>query len=218
MSDLETIMDEAFEAFDRGDSERALTLYQTAMDDYSPDPDTLHHIRYMMAFTHAEAGAHDTARSIYQTLLSQADDAVKRHRVLHQLAMVERMVDNFGTARNYLEKEQAILDELPDDRPMERAANLYEQGVLHYLEDQQKQAKQLLKRALKASKQSGDPVSRACALRGLGDTYAATDQTCAAENYYRRSMDYFQQAGDSYGFADTKKRLEKLIADNEKET
>lgn len=218
MADMQTLLQKAFAAFDNSEFDRALILYQQALTDHTPDPDTQHHIRYMIAFTHAQAGQHDTARHIYQMLLNRTDHIVKQHRLLHQLAMVERLAENYNRARTYLSREQVILTALPDARPMAHAANLYEQGILHYLEGQHQQAKHTLRQALHIAKQSGDPVSRACALRGLGDAYAATDQTCAAQTYYQRSLNYFQQANNTQGADEIEARLRTLDAKSEQET
>jgi tetratricopeptide (TPR) repeat protein len=207
---LQTILQRAFEAFDNGDYDTALTLYRRAETAYSPEPGTLRHIRYMTGFTHAQAGNQDEARRIYRDLLHRVPDETARHRTLHQLAMVERLAGNFDAARGYLQQEWEILADLPGEQVMPKSANLYEQGILHHLEGDSGRAKQHLKRSLKFARQSDDPVSRACALRGLGDAYAATDQVCAARDYYQRSLDEFQQVGDSHGADEIHERLTRL--------
>lgn len=95
---------EAFEAFDSGELDRAVSLYQECLRLLGPDDPEYEPALHMLGFAWARQGEFEEARRCYAELLarSQAEGDPGRESVaLHQLGMVERLAGHFEAADRF---------------------------------------------------------------------------------------------------------------------
>ncbi len=142
----------------------------------------------------------DMAREIYEQLY----DETGNHIYVHQLGMVEREAGKYLQAVALFRQEDAMLS---DDDNLSKAANLYEQGLLASLIGNHDSALKLAYRCLDLSVKADDSVMHGCALRLLGDLCRRGNPD-QAKDYYYRSRNAFEAAGDEIACREIDEKLE----------
>ena len=188
----------AFDAFDKGELERAADLYQRVLEAHTSG-DIHAHALHGLGFVRSQQGRFLEAREIYTKLLEDAKtqgNLTAQHRAMHQLGMVERLAERYETALYWFRREHGLLEHLTEGRAVALSANLYERGYVTFLAGDPQVGKRLLRDSLTYANEAGDAMCQGCALRALGEVAAAGDAADEAREQWRSSLRHFEKAGD----------------------
>lgn len=138
------------------------------------------------------------AESIYLELwsLTKSDEDHKEESiVIHQLATLYWMAKDYEKAWDWIKKEEGLLCNFLQDNHLGFSANLYEQGMLFFLENNYFQAEKIMLKALIYADKTQDLICQGCAYRGLGEIYIAMNKKISINNL-KLSKEKFKLAGE----------------------
>ena len=199
---LETISDKltrAFELFNNGKLFEAEKLYNDCLHNLEESSNEYETALHGLGFVKASQKEYNEARKIYIELrqIAQANlNTQDEHIAIHQLAMVERMAENYIKAQELFHEELKILKDRKPDFQLGFAANFYEQGFIMLKRNRLEEAEELMKKSLGYSKLSGDPICLGCSYRGLGEVFMAKHKNAEAKQYFLESIQAFEEGSD----------------------
>ncbi len=205
MSQLQILLDAAFQAFDEDRLDEAEALYHQCLALVTGhDSDDYRQIIHMMAFVKSHQGDYAEATRLYLELRDHArqhGDTMSESVALHQLGMVERLAARYPAALDYFAQERQLLQAQPIQHWTHFSANSYEHGYVALLQGDLPRAKDWMRRALDEAAQAQDMMCRGCALRGLGEIQAQSGDYQAAREHLSASATAFRAAGEERGAA-----------------
>ena len=202
----------AFDAFDKGELERAADLYQRVLEAHASE-DLHAHALYGLGFVRSQQGRFLEARGLYLKLLERAKaqgNLTAQHRAMHQLGMVERLAERYETALHWFQREHGLLEHLTEGRAVALSANLYERGYVTFLAGDPQAGRSLLRDSLNYADEADDPMCQGCALRALGEVAAAGGAVDEARGHWRSSLRHFEKAGDRVASDEVRTLLDTL--------
>ncbi|AFY96958.1 tetratricopeptide repeat protein [Chamaesiphon minutus] len=211
---MNSLLQQAFTAFDNGQLPKAEGLYLLALRQHAEAKDEKYkNAANGLAFTYSLQNHFDRAREIYSNLyeIVCAENDLKWQAItLHQLGMVERLAENFKEAQQIFRHEYDFrVSNLPGDLTG-FCANQYEQGYLYLKLACLSKAEQAMSKALEMAQQAGDRMCIGCSYRGLGEVYLALGNLSRAKEEFLFSMKAFEQAGDKIAVLEVQKLVEAL--------
>lgn len=200
MDNFQEMISQAWMLFDDKRYDEARDVYIQCHENMSKD-DLSAEVSVYMGLTYVEAfsGNYDLARDYANKLLSFATNEEDRHIYLHQLGMVERMAENYGTALSIFSDEESIINAAFPDGYDRLSANMYEQGYVNYRMGRIYEAKTLMKKAVSLAEKSEDFICKACACRGMGEILATMGDYAHAKEYFLKAIKEFRIAEDYKG-------------------
>ncbi|SFD10713.1 hypothetical protein [Butyrivibrio sp. YAB3001] len=200
MEKIQKMISEAWALFDDEKYEDARKLYHNCYETMSKDNlETESSILMGLIYVEAFSKNYELARNYAKKLISITLNEDDRHIYLHQLGMVERMAENYETALAIFADEESIIKTAFPNGYDKLSANMYEQGYINYKIGKFSVAKELMETAVILAEQSDDPICKACAYRGMGETLSSLDFGDKAKTYYAKAIEEFRQAGDMKG-------------------
>lgn len=183
----------AFDLMDKGHLDDALELLDGLTVSDSDDA----YYSYLSTYGYVYTAKKEFRKALasYQTYLDKAiKEADDREQQVahHQLGMVYREQKDYGAAMAELEKERAIIEQSFPEDDLVWAIHLYESGYVSYLMGDQQSAEEVMRRSLEHALKTDDPITQACAYRGLGEILSQAD-------YLNQARHLFDLAGDEIG-------------------
>lgn len=202
------MLSKAWTLFDAGNYTEAEEIYK---EYYAKIPSTDHddYWQVLMGLIYVESFLKhfEEARTYASQLISCAIDHEEKHIAIHQAGMVERMAGAYEKAMELFLQEAALIEEFFPDDALVRSANLYEQGYVSMKRHDLPLAEKNMLSALDSAEKSNDPISIGCAYRGLGEIMTAASKTTDAAAYFKKAIDAFEKAGDTYGVEEVKELM-----------
>lgn len=140
----------------------------------------------------------------YISLAKSHKDLENEHIGLHQLAMVYRESGQYELALETIEAEHAIIVAYFPEDQLKLSVNNYEQGFLRFKLKRYDDAIGYLKMSLEQAQKTDDVIAKACANRGLGETYLAMKDNDLAKIHLTKALALFVEAGDDLGAEEVK--------------
>lgn len=165
--------------------------------------------RFGLGYVTAFTGRFDEARILFTALRAEAKakgDQHSEHRMLHQIGMVERMAGCWAEAQLCFAQERELIEPLGSE-PLAVSINAYEIATVALHFSDWALAGQEYQKALSFAEKTDDLVAVACALRGLGDWYAATEQFEQAQTSWAAASELFKRKGDQKSVDEIRQRM-----------
>lgn len=198
------LLQQAWNAFDRGDLEQARDLYQTHLRAHPEDEQA----RFGLGYVHVQMGDFEAAETLYQGLFAEAiqNNAPHAHQAMHQLGILYRIQGNYRRALQAFEQEKPLI---PDEF-FPKAINAYELGMCLVRLGNMEKASVELYSSLFFAQKSTDLIAQACAYRGIGELHLAQDNFAEAQPAFLEAMRCFDTAGEKRGVEDIVEYIKEL--------
>lgn len=211
---MDSLLQQAFTAFDNGRLAQAEQLYLLVLKQYIETKNEQYkNAANGLAFTYSLQNDLARAREVYRNLyelVCHEDDLKWQAITLHQMGMVERLAGNFREAQQIFQREydfRAI--NLPSDLAG-FSANQYEQGYLFLKLGCFAEAEQAMSRGLEMAQRAEDGMCIGCSHRGFGEIYLALGDLKRAQEQLLLSLKAFEQVGDRIAVLEIHKLVESL--------
>ena len=191
-----SLIEQAWNAFDAGDFERARTLYEQHLHSHPTDEQA----RFGLGYVYVNLGLFQEAEALYEGLYQEALKAQdpRAHQAMHQIGMLRRVQGDYAGALTAFEQEKPLI---PDDA-FPRAINTYELGMCHLRLGNVEKASVELHTSLFYAQRSTDLIAQACAYRGIGELHLAQDNYTEAQPAFLEAIRCFEAAGEKRGVED----------------
>ncbi|GGJ24772.1 tetratricopeptide repeat protein [Deinococcus roseus] len=190
------LSEQAWDAFDAGDLERARDLYENHLRAHPQDEQA----RFGLGYVYVNLGLFQEAEDLYQKLFQEAVEKQdpRGHQAMHQIGMLRRLQGDYEGALTAFEQEKPLI---PDDA-FPRAINSYELGMCHLRLGNTEKASLELHTSLFYAQRSTDLIAQACAYRGIGELHLAEENYTEAQPAFLEALRCFEAAGEKRGVED----------------
>lgn len=199
-----SLIEQAWNAFDAGDFEKARTLYEEHLEQHPGDEQA----RFGLGYVYVNLGHYEEAEELYQGLYQEALESQdpRGHQAMHQIGMLRRVQGDYAGALTAFEQEKLLI---PDDA-FPRAINTYELGMCHLRLGNTEKASVELHTSLFYAQRSTDLIAQACAYRGIGELHLAQDNYTEAQPAFLEAIRCFEAAGEKRGVEDIVEYIKEL--------
>ncbi|NJK48779.1 tetratricopeptide repeat protein [Candidatus Gracilibacteria bacterium] len=209
----DSLLQQAFMAFDSGQLTQAEQLYLLAVQQHTETQNEQYKCAVNgLAFTYSLQKRYDRAHELYQNLyelVCYQRDLKWQAIALHQLGMVERLAGNFQEAQQIFQHEYDFrVFNLPDDF-VGFSANLYEQGYLHLKLAYLLAAEQAMLKSLEMARRVEDDMCLGCSYRGIGEVYLRLGKFVRAKEAFSLSIKAFERVGDDRAVLEVQELIRK---------
>ncbi|KAA1037634.1 tetratricopeptide repeat protein [Macrococcus equipercicus] len=194
--DINTTIDQAFEAFHEGDEKEAERLFATLKNNVKPEDEDYTQYLSALGYFYTLKLNLEKAKEVYQRLLEGAESAEDKYAAIHELGIVSRMDSEFEAAKDYFAQEAAIISTDFADDDLLKSVNRYELGYVYMQEGKYTEAVQILKEALQLAEKAGDALGIGSIHRALGELNAAQDNQNEAKEHFKLAKKNFKNAGE----------------------
>ena len=199
----------AWQLFDSGKTEAAEKLYldcyeQVNKDDYEAYTSVLMGLIYVESFMEK----YDEARKYAEIFVGIANNEEERHVALHQYGMVERMAENYSSAKQLFKQEAALIHTTLSNDDMMLAANFYEQAYIELKIGNIDLAEEIMTLSIEHAISANDSICTGCAYRGMGEILKARGDITCAKQWFHKAMEAFSDAGDLIAVEEVKELAE----------
>jgi tetratricopeptide (TPR) repeat protein/class 3 adenylate cyclase len=183
---------------DVGDAEVARGFLNRAIE----LDDNLLKAKSMLGLTYQETGDYETAMSIYEAVLVQAEELDDKSGIgnsLNSIGIIQHEKGKYNEALDYYTRAFEIHKEIGDKREM--AALLSNIGVVYSLKGDLGKALDHYQRALKIQTDLGDKHGMGNSLNNIGIIHGQTGDLETSLDYYLRSLEISEELEDKQRMA-----------------
>lgn len=202
-------LNKAFQEFEKGHLTEAEHIYEELFSRELSAKEEIQ-VRFNYGYYLLERKRFEEAIDNYRRTLVLAQNENNKELIsqsYHQIGMVYRVMEQYDKALDQFQQEREYINRHFPDNILFLAANSYEIGYTHLLNNQLGDAKKHLDLSIRYALESGDYIMIACYYRGLGDYYGKRSNLDKAMRMYKESIAFFKQADDIKGMQEVKERV-----------